>query len=83
LRALDSSIASSWAAPSTGTRKLATVLIGIYVQLGRLDEALAVWREAEARIPGYAARIRDELTKCLRPISSSTSKKRSARFGAA
>jgi pentatricopeptide repeat protein len=66
-RALDSSIASSWASPSTGKRRLATLLIGIYAQLGRLDEALAVWRETEARIPGYAARIHDELTKWFAP----------------
>ncbi len=26
----------------------------VYAQLGRLDEAVAVWREADARVPGYA-----------------------------
>jgi TolB-like protein/Tfp pilus assembly protein PilF len=36
---------------------------GIYAQLGRLDEAADLWRGAEARIPGYSARLHDEISK--------------------
>jgi TolB-like protein/Tfp pilus assembly protein PilF len=35
----------------------------IYAQLGRVDEALAVWREADARMPGFVDRIHDQLSK--------------------
>jgi tetratricopeptide (TPR) repeat protein len=35
----------------------------IYAQLGRLDDALAVWREADARMPGFVDRMHDQLTK--------------------
>ena len=31
------------------------VRAALYAQLGRLDDALAVWREVEARVPGYGA----------------------------
>ena len=30
------------------------VRAAVYAQLGRLDDALAVWRDVEARVPGYA-----------------------------
>jgi TolB-like protein/cytochrome c-type biogenesis protein CcmH/NrfG len=36
---------------------------GIYAQLGRLDEAAELWRAAEARLPGYSARLHEELGK--------------------
>ena len=39
----------------------------VYAQLGRLDEAAAVWREADARVPGYGARLHAELTKWFSP----------------
>ena len=39
----------------------------VYAQLGRLDDAVAIWREVEARVPGYTARLHLELTKWFQP----------------